>query len=361
MTTVYADIFADPGNGERIVGNCDPDEWTLRNTSKSQGCFTAAPGKNNKTWPVAGQNFGSNPCPGANSRSFSKANFYDPNGQYACQYDVSDENLQIYSQDYAMTTAGMGTESLYKQLVFGSTKGPRPTPGFCQDFNNLSKVVNGKTMQTCNDLAGTREMQIKYCNKNPTDPACKCLNAAQGVPFCQKNPTVPGCVEVLAGLQAYQASGVGIPGDFVCLAPYACTDPASYNKDEYSARVCSLNIAVCNQASKIDDTKIAGAAALKQECNIQQSVSSQTNINQDLRTPGLSNQTTPDAIPDSTTPPPASPPASPPAADAPPKPTGLTRNQKIGIGVGVGVGGFLLLVGFLIFLYFMTRKPAAST
>lgn len=198
----------------------------------------------------------------------------DAKGAFECTWVApTDKTLVPMSKVPKYVNSGV-----YEQLLFGKRIGGYNTEGkgYCEDANNLHKEVGGGT---CYDKLAAKVSQatlkqstVKYCEKNRTDPKCKCINVS-GNTFladCRRNPTWAGCKEILDGEADFKKLGLtsasGLYGNADCLSPGICSG------DVYSpltnVPACSNKNAVCNQILQQDNIKAYAGINSAQHCNI---------------------------------------------------------------------------------------------
>ena len=146
-----------------------------------------------------------------------------------------------------------GFKSQWEQLVFGITTEAGNNTGFCEHVNNINKQVHNDG-RTCYDVltdAVTKKARgIQWCDSNPTDSVCACINISKGVRHCLNNPTHPGCDTLVAEYNKFPGNA---QTEFdtrnfspKCFAPDVCAQSGQYQPMQ-GADVCSQTIAVCQQ------------------------------------------------------------------------------------------------------------------
>lgn len=237
--------------------------------------------------------------------------------------------LVEWSTDNHMQTAGANDTStgtwknLWKQIIFGITTQAGSNPnGFCGDVNNLPTVVH-QNGSTCYSLIGDaleqKQRGIEYCQKNPSDSKCKCINVARSdfLNYCQNNPSLPGCDEINAAVASYEKVGVlrtatSLMGNQDCLVPGICS--GDIYQPNSQVPTCQNQVAICNQLQNLTVKQMAEAANLKafQTCDIDFYSNQVTPSGTPSGTPSVSETSgAPSGAPSGTPSPPPSPPPSP--------------------------------------------------
>ncbi len=120
--------------------------------------------------------------------------------------------------------------------------------------------------------AAAKVKAIQYCEKNRTDPKCKCINVAGSgfIDRCRQNPNWAGCKEVLAGIKDFENAGLksatGLYGNADCIVPNICSGDVYEPNTRLSA--CANKMAICNQIMKLDNIEAFGDVKAAQGCNI---------------------------------------------------------------------------------------------
>jgi hypothetical protein len=164
----------------------------------------------------------------------------------------------------AVETNG-GFKSQWEQLVYGITTEAGNNTGFCEHVNNINKQVHNDG-RTCYDVltdAVTKKARgIQWCDSNPTDSVCACINISKGVRHCINNPTHPGCDTLVAEYNKFPGNA---QTEFdtrnfspKCFAPDVCTQSGQYQPMQ-GADVCSQTIAVCQQDLNLYGDVASGA------------------------------------------------------------------------------------------------------
>jgi hypothetical protein len=111
---------------------------------------------------------------------------------------------------------------------------------------------------------------ISYCETNPTENVCACINMSKGVRHCLANPTHPGCDTLVAEYNKFPGNA---QTEFdtknfspKCFAPDICTQSGQYQPMS-PADPCNQTIAVCQQ-----DLNLYGDIANQAMINISQSM-----------------------------------------------------------------------------------------
>ena len=233
-----------------------------------------------------------NPCTGASYiRHINPSENLrgDAKGALGCRFDnLNGNKLKQLSGDSKLTNSKMTdvngqNKSVYEQLLFGARIGQynNEGKGFCEDVNNLETVVdnNGDTcykkIVTKLGDAVAKQEAIEYCEGNPTDPKCACINVSGSnfINHCKANPGLPGCREVVANIQAYEALGLqsatGLFGNADCIVPQICT--GGVYEPQTGIPACQNKLAICKQVIGLSAGYIDQAANLNifQGCDIQ--------------------------------------------------------------------------------------------
>lgn len=252
----------------------------------------------------------------------------DAKGALGCRYDnLIGNQLKRLSGDSKLTNSKMTdvngqNKSVYEQLLFGARIGKynNEGKGFCEDVNNLETVVdnNGDTcykkiVAKLGDAVAKQEA-IEYCEGNPTDPKCACINVSGSnfINYCKSNPGLPGCKDVAANIAAFEALGLqsatGLFGNADCIVPNVCT--GDVYEPQTGIPACQNKLAICQQVLNLKAGQIDAAANLNifQDCDIQFAAVRET-ANQPAPSPS-STPTPSGPTPSGTTPPGATPPSA---------------------------------------------------
>ena len=209
----------------------------------------------------------------------------DEKGQPIQISQVTDQALKKMSRDSLSTGAGMKDSSgkfmsIYEQLLWGFQKGKYTTKGqgYCEDVNNLEKVVdeNGETcfakLVKKTGEAAAKQKGIEYCKSNAGNPKCKCINVSVSgfVEFCRNNQKLPGCDEIVKGIEDFEKAGLksatGLFGNADCIVPDICGGDVYLPLSGKST--CANKLAICNQVLSLDNIKAAAGIKAVQGCNI---------------------------------------------------------------------------------------------
>jgi hypothetical protein len=213
----------------------------------------------------------------------------DAKGALGCRFDnLNGNQLKRLSGDSKLTNSKMTdvngqNKSVYEQLLFGARIGKynNEGKGFCEDVNNLETVVdnNGDTcykkiVAKLGDAVAKQEA-IEYCEGNPTDPKCACINVSGSnfINYCKSNPGLPGCRDVVANIAAFEALGLqsatGLFGNADCIVPNVCT--GDVYEPQTGIPACQNKLAICQQVLNLSAGQIDAAANLNifQGCDIQ--------------------------------------------------------------------------------------------
>lgn len=298
MVNLYTVAYTEFGNRDRDARSCD-DAHTRsmyrKGSSGDRKHWCVADSSDNLKYREDGG--GHNPCKGFGVRfigggvagsggwrdySGKSTNFKDAPFALMCEnVSVSDAKLKSWSGSEQMTTAGAkdsrtgNFKSLYDQAAFGIQTAQGTTVGYCENINNLTKVVH-KDGSTCYDMIKNAVEQkakgIQFCKTNPKDPRCKCINVSGSnfIENCKNNPTLPGCVELLKGIAEFEnvglTSATGLFGNADCIVPNICSgnifEPLS------PVPACANKTAICNQILDLENVKAAAGIQAAQACNI---------------------------------------------------------------------------------------------
>ena len=298
MVNLFTAAYVSEDEYDRIANNCnDAHTRSMRRVGSSgdRKHLCVKDSSNNLRYRENGG--GHNPCKGFGVRFVGggisgggsprdydgkSTNFKDALFGLMCEnVTVTDGNLKKWSGSDQMVTAGVKDsrtgvfKSLYDQAAFGVYTAVENTPGYCENINNLNKVIH-KDGSTCYDMIKNAVEQkakgIQYCKTNPKDPKCKCINVSGSdfIRYCKSNPTLPGCVELLKGIAEFESVGLtsasGLFGNADCIVPNICSgdvyEPLS------PVPPCANKTAICNQILDLDNIKAAAGITAAQACNI---------------------------------------------------------------------------------------------
>jgi len=297
MVDLFTAAYIKGEDRDRDASNCDDDHTLSRarkGRSGSRRHWCVRDNSDNLKYREDGG--GHNPCRGFDVRFIGggmdgngnwrdypgKSNNYK-NAPFAlkCQgVYLSDSALRSWSGNDQMLTAGAKDnngrwKSLYDQTVYGIQTASGRTNGYCADINNLNKVIhnNGSTcFSIIQDEAKKKSEGLRYCQNNPRDPKCKCINVSGSgfIARCKSNSSLPGCGEIIKGLADFQKIGVdtatGLYGNPDCIVPGICSGDVFPPLSPVPP--CGNKIAICNQILKMDNITAAAGINSAQHCNI---------------------------------------------------------------------------------------------
>ena len=233
---------------------------------------------------------GGHPCAGANDIRGIPINisgrdhvglrgtFGNPPGAFWCRFPDNSAAMIGASRRKENTGGGVGRNSVYNQLLFGTRYGGYTDSGYCGDVNRINQKVHHDG-RTCYQMlkgkvgeAAAKVRAIQYCEKNRTDPKCACINVSGSgfIERCKKNRNWAGCKDVLKGINDFEKIGLGsatgLYGNADCLVPGICSGDVYEPNTRLSS--CANKMAICNQVMKLDNIKAAAGIKAIQGCNI---------------------------------------------------------------------------------------------
>ena len=207
-----------------------------------------------------------------------RGSFSNAPGAFWCRFNDDANTMKAASGRRENTIGGQGGKSVYDQLIFGNRVGGYAEDGYCSNANRMGHVVHNDG-RTCFQMikgklgeAAAKVKAIQYCEKNRTDPKCKCINVAGSgfIDRCRQNPNWAGCKEVLAGIKDFENAGLksatGLYGNADCIVPNICSGDVYEPNTRLSA--CANKMAICNQIMKLDNIEAFGDVKAAQGCNI---------------------------------------------------------------------------------------------
>ena len=219
-----------------------------------------------------------------------RSKFDDAPGAFDCTFNISGPILKKWSdQTLRKQSTGCG-KSAYEQALFGvdgNCLNDTRDDAFCAKAENLAIVVDGNgdtcfdKLQAANKAAVAAQLGRDFCDANPTDDKCMCINLAKDigdgtgfVGYCGQNPTHAGCSIINRELEKYDSLGVrrlySMIGQATCLVPNICTDD-KYLPINGAIPPCANQIAICDQALKFRegaDVYALGDIVTNQACDI---------------------------------------------------------------------------------------------
>jgi hypothetical protein len=246
-----------------------------------QGNPCTLAGANSSAWIGGGVNNHGN----LNDYSGKSTNFSNTQAALKCTFNsVTGTKLVELSRDSkvssvngsgAIETNG-GFKSQWDQLVFGITTEAGNNTGFCENVNNINTQVHSNGNKCYDELTNAaikKSRGISYCETNPTQNVCACINISKGVRHCLANPTHPGCDTLVAEYNKFPGNA---QTEFdtknfspKCFAPDICNGTGQYQPMS-AADACKQTIAVCQQ-----DLNLYGNIANQAIINIDQSMDCQ--------------------------------------------------------------------------------------
>jgi hypothetical protein len=377
MVNLYSAAYIKGEDRDRDAGNCD-DAHTLSRARKGRSGkrrhWCVRDSSDNLKYREDGG--GHNPCKGwgvrfigggmdgnGNWRDYPGKSTNYKNAPFAlrCEgVDLSDGAIRKWSGNDQMLTGGAvdnrgGFKSLYDQAVFGIETASGRTDGYCSDINNLNKQIHNDGSTCFSRIQSEAEKKSKgllYCQKNPRDSKCKCINVSGSgfIERCKRNTSLPGCSEVIRGIKDFERAGLktatGLFGNADCIVPNICSGDVFQPLSGIAA--CNNKTAICNQVLKQDNIKAYAGIKSVQACNINFDVeqkkkddaakaasAAEQKKKDDAAKAAQAKVAKPPATPTSST--------SPSVPVAPPKsklPGGISRLQA---GIGGGIFSFIIL------------------
>ena len=270
-------------------GNCRGDFWEGKHKGRGRRtrfhCARACGGR-----VQYARGAGGHPCSGANYITGIPINITgrdhvglrgqlgNPPGAFWCRFTDNQGTMIAASRRRQNTAGGVGGNSVYNQLLFGTRYGKYVDGGYCSNVNRISHKVHhdGRTcyqmLQGKVGAAAAKVRAIQYCERNRTDPKCACINVSGSgfIQRCKKHGNWAGCKDILKGIKDFEKIGMssasGLYGNADCLVPGIC----SGNVYEPNTRLssCANKMAICNQVMKLDNIKAASGIKAVQGCNI---------------------------------------------------------------------------------------------
>ena len=269
--------------------NCKGDFW--EGTHKGRGRrtrFHCASACGNKVQYARGA--GGHPCSGANHIQGIPINISgrdhvglrgalgNPPGAFWCRFADNSGTMIAASRRRQNTGGGVGGNSVYNQLLFGTRYGGYADGGYCGNVDRISHRVHhdGRTcyqmLQGKVGATAAKVRAIQYCERHRTDPKCACINVSGSgfIERCKKHTNWAGCKDVLKGISDFEKVGLssasGLYGNADCLVPGICSGDVYEPNTRLSS--CANKMAICNQIMKLDNIKAAAGIKAVQGCNI---------------------------------------------------------------------------------------------
>ena len=270
-------------------GHCRGDFWEGKHKGRGRRTrFHCASACGNKVQYARGA--GGHPCSGARyiqgipinitgrDHVGLRGTFGNPPGAFWCHFHDNQKTMINASRRAQNTRGGVGGNSVYNQLLFGTRYGKYADGGYCGNVNRMNHRVHHDG-RTCYQMlkgrlgaAAAKVRAIQYCERNRTDPKCACINVAGSgfIQRCKKHRNWAGCKDILKGISDFEKVGLssasGLYGNADCLVPGICSGSVYEPNTRMSS--CANKMAICNQVMKLDNIKAASGIKAVQGCNI---------------------------------------------------------------------------------------------